>query len=38
MTIILAALHAFKTNKSFEPEGLYIFTAMLDISLLSEFL
>lgn len=38
MTILLAALHAFRTNKNFEPEGIYFFTFIIDLILLDTFL
>lgn len=34
MTILLAALHAFKTNKNFEPDGLYFGIGFLDFCLI----
>ena len=34
MTVLLAAIHAFKQNKGFEPTVLYIATAVMDLSII----
>jgi len=38
MTAILALVHAFGTNKDFQPYGLYFATFIIDISIVEIFL